>query len=106
MSPSQSQEGRVGAGHTPGPWTVEPGDRTVYSGDTLVATVDARTTGYDGKKRAEIAANVALIKSAPDMLALLERSLAHLSFVRDGNASTDDLIADLCAAIRRATGEG
>ena len=77
--PTEGREGHGTAGHTPGPWRVDPDERDgmeynnhviTESGDRICFMAHA---GHD--RQAEFDANARLIAAAPDLLAALQECL-------------------------------
>ncbi len=99
----------MSAGHTPGPWRVQPYFLTVYTtsdpanglGGTLAI---AKPLDGNGLFSAEqVAANANLIGAAPDLLAAAHAALPWLGGLVNENQSVAPEYAQLCTAIAKAT---
>lgn len=117
--------------HTPGPWTLHPcndgrpqavdmgheGESfvawtfTVGKGETIVADCSAYSNGNRGRgyrrasTRGEVEANARLIAAAPDLLEALQKVLAFAETPVSMSADHDGILAEVRAAIAKATGE-
>lgn len=112
--------------HTPGPW--EAHGRAVYTADkrkhwvegrdrraVYVAQIRARHDAEIGERCDDITdnpvgedeanANARLISAAPDMLKALRSAVALLTDPDAGEGEANETLAELEAAIRKATGE-
>lgn len=96
--------------HTPGPWTVEPGEvtwieredgghRHLSIGGPEFHVGLAQVDEDDDEQ----AANARLIAAAPELLAALETTLRMLAAMPAG--TTSRAYADACALVRKAKGE-
>ena len=91
--------------HTPGPWTVDPKTLAVYAPDRHghAAAVRVAECGRTLLPTAEIAANAALVASAPDLLAMLQKLVRAVNCLPT-SSPLDGLAEDAQSLIARATG--
>ena len=117
---NETQQVKISAGHTPGPWTVDAKSLGMPAGTRYTAyELRGAPDVCDGASQSrEVEANARLIAAAPDLLEaaidLLDNGIEWRGGVsyklRDasnsGNGGADQRIAALRAAIRKARGEG
>ena len=89
--------------HTPGPWSLNPGDHCLIGGRRGMSHSNIAKTivipGHGIERYAIAEANASLIAAAPDMLAALEAMLDRFGVMSDGCIK---MAAD---AIAKAKGE-
>lgn len=94
--------------HTPGPWHVcgEQSGVTEYSNTRHIYAQADKSAGGTGcvADVASSTANAALISAAPDMLEALRSAVALLTDPDAGEFEANDVLGELEAAIRKATG--
>lgn len=107
------RSGANAAGHTPGPWRIDPGHSvlSIVAGDERIAAVS--TVYYWQPFTATDAANARLIAAAPELLATLKRAWLALSWCAPLVPDNDPMrekcatVWDECqAAIAKAEGRG
>jgi len=107
--------------HTTGPWTLEtvktqvgvchkigpfPGTCGREMGHACIYVDGIHSfPGPHGPKEEELLANARLMTAAPDLLAALQRCLAHFDNIRPVECDESPMAAQARRAIRKATGQ-
>ena len=80
--------------HTAGPWEIQPGFLTVYTYSDPInrvgLTCAIASVNREQPAIGEPEANACLIAAAPDMLAALEKALAHLEYWASARAKNPE----------------